>query len=56
MDRQAVQLPDGGRVFLRVEEVEHEDLCDTIELARPRTDETVMNTHPLTHADWERSR
>ena len=45
-DRQPI-MAGNQQVWIRVEVVEQESLADALDLATPRSDENVMNTHEL---------
>ncbi len=46
-DLQGVWLKDGTSLWIRVEEVEAEDVEAALDMAEPRDGEIVMNTHEL---------
>lgn len=46
-ERQAIRLPGGGQVWVRVEEVEAGGTSEALDRAELRPNETLMNTHRL---------
>jgi hypothetical protein len=55
-DRQPIHVPGQlDAVWIRVEAVEGENLDeDALAKTKPRADEAVMNTHPVTAEGWMR--
>jgi hypothetical protein len=43
--RQAIDLTDGTTAWLRVEPMPTDDVEEALDLAAPRADETIMNSH-----------
>lgn len=42
-----ISLPGGGTGYIRVEEVQAENVMEALDKANPRPHEMVMNSHPL---------
>lgn len=46
-DQQGIWLKDGTSRWIRVQEVDAEDVEAALDMAQPREGESVMNTHEL---------